>query len=57
MSGASAQYQNILNDLNRDVARQQPSDVIQFCADWFQDKLREEASRTLSSFQTKPTPH
>jgi cAMP-dependent protein kinase regulator len=55
MSGASAQYQNILNDLNRDVARQQPSDVIQFCADWFQDKLREEASRTFL-IQTEPTP-
>ncbi|GMK58579.1 hypothetical protein CspeluHIS016_0600210 [Cutaneotrichosporon spelunceum] len=42
MSGASAQYQNILNNLNKDVARQQPSDIFQFCADWFQDKLRDQ---------------
>ncbi|BEJ14261.1 hypothetical protein CspHIS471_0400280 [Cutaneotrichosporon sp. HIS471] len=50
MSGASAspQYQNILNDLNRDVARQQPSDLLQFCADWFQDKLRDERTSSTS---------
>ncbi|CAK9787138.1 unnamed protein product [Cutaneotrichosporon oleaginosum] len=60
MSGASAQYQNILNDLNRDVARQQPSDILQFCADWFQDKLREEVCKrkvlTIDLLPSSPLP-
>lgn len=42
MASNSTTYQSILNDLNRDVARQQPEDVVQFCADWFQDRLRHE---------------
>lgn len=29
-----ASYQAILNDLNRDVTRAQPGDVLQFCANW-----------------------
>lgn len=42
MAGSNPAYSAILNDLNRDVSREQPTDIIQFCADWFQDKLREE---------------
>lgn len=45
MASSNAEYQAILNDLNRDVARQQPEDIIQFCADWFQDKLKHQVSR------------
>ncbi|PWN32045.1 camp-binding domain-like protein [Meira miltonrushii] len=35
-------YAAILNELNRDVSRHQPRDPLQFCADWFAAKLREE---------------
>lgn len=31
----------ILNDLNRDVLRQRPADILQFCSDWFQTRLRD----------------
>ncbi|KAK4686892.1 cAMP-dependent protein kinase regulator, partial [Tremellales sp. Uapishka_1] len=41
-------YSAILNDLNRDVAKEQPKDVIQFCADWFQERLRTEVSIGLA---------
>lgn len=44
MASPNPAYQAILNDLNRDVAQKQPDDVVQFCADWFQDKLRKEVS-------------
>lgn len=27
-------YSAILNELNRDVARNQPEDVLQYCANW-----------------------
>lgn len=58
MSGTSnAQYQSILNDLNRDVARQQPSDVLQFCADWFQDKLRDEVGYIHQQQRHPPIPN
>nr|ODN98557.1 cAMP-dependent protein kinase regulator [Cryptococcus depauperatus CBS 7855] len=40
----SASWTAILNELNRDVAREQPTDVIQWAADWFHNKLRQEAS-------------
>jgi cAMP-dependent protein kinase regulator len=32
-------YTAILSDLNRDVLRSQPSDVLQFCANWFAARL------------------
>ena len=35
-------YASILNDLNRDVIRHRPLDPLQFCADWFQHRLRED---------------
>lgn len=41
-AGSNPQYNSILNDLNRDVSRESPKDILQFCADWFQDRLREE---------------
>ncbi|KAL7419692.1 hypothetical protein Q5752_005608 [Cryptotrichosporon argae] len=46
---ANQAYSAILNDLNRDVAREQPSDVVQFCADWFQDRLRNDRASTKSA--------
>ncbi|KAL1409539.1 hypothetical protein Q8F55_003523 [Vanrija albida] len=43
-AGSNPQYNSILNDLNRDVSRENPKDILQFCADWFQDRLRDERS-------------
>lgn len=37
-------YSNILQDLNRDVIRSQPTDVLQFCASWFNGRLEAERS-------------
>nr|XP_019012155.1 cAMP-dependent protein kinase regulator [Kwoniella pini CBS 10737]OCF50936.1 cAMP-dependent protein kinase regulator [Kwoniella pini CBS 10737] len=45
----STTWTNILNDLNRDVARDQPKDVIQWGADWFQGKLRQERQNSKPS--------
>ncbi|WWC60219.1 uncharacterized protein I303_102785 [Kwoniella dejecticola CBS 10117] len=45
----STTWTNILNDLNRDVARDQPKDVIQWGADWFQSKLRQERQVSKTS--------
>ncbi|WVR03933.1 hypothetical protein IAU60_000932 [Kwoniella sp. DSM 27419] len=38
----STSWTTILNELNRDVARDQPKDVVQWGADWFQAKLKHE---------------
>lgn len=45
-----AEYSLLLNDLNRDVLRAQPSDPLQFCATWFLNRLEQEriSSRSLS---------
>ncbi|WVQ78761.1 hypothetical protein IAT38_000852 [Cryptococcus sp. DSM 104549] len=45
----SASWPTILNELNRDVARDQPDDVIQWGADWFQAKLRNERQGSAAS--------
>ncbi|KEI36747.1 uncharacterized protein L969DRAFT_97143 [Mixia osmundae IAM 14324] len=39
-------YSSILNDLNRDVARNQPADIWQFCANWFNARLEEQRAAT-----------
>jgi hypothetical protein len=41
---ASEAYTTLLNQLNRDVAQAGPDDVLQYCADWFAQKLRDEVS-------------
>ncbi|GAA5967756.1 hypothetical protein JCM11641_005757 [Rhodosporidiobolus odoratus] len=43
-------YSAILSDLNREVLRAQPSDPLQFCANWFSQRLEQErvASRAAS---------
>ncbi|WRT65593.1 uncharacterized protein IL334_002538 [Kwoniella shivajii] len=51
----SASWTSILNDLNRDVARDQPKDVIQWGADWFQNKLRQERQGPQQSLSAPPT--
>ncbi|BGP25067.1 cAMP-dependent protein kinase regulatory subunit [Rhodotorula toruloides] len=35
-------YSAILSDLNREVLRAQPSDPLQFCANWFSSRLEQE---------------
>ncbi|UZJ56408.1 hypothetical protein CBS101457_005728 [Exobasidium rhododendri] len=42
-------YGSILNDLNRDVIRHRPLDPLQFCADWFHNRLRDERKVTTST--------
>lgn len=38
----STSWTDVLNELNRDVAREQPADAVQFGADWFQARLKRE---------------
>ncbi|GAA6060998.1 hypothetical protein JCM10212_000684 [Sporobolomyces blumeae] len=47
-------YSAILSDLNREVLRAQPSDPLQFCANWFASRLEQErtASRQTASHPT-----
>lgn len=54
MSAFTNDYSAILNDLNRDVLRQRPTDILQFCADWFQTRLRDHR-RVLSQGQDAAT--
>lgn len=44
----STGYATILNDLNRDVLRAQPTDPLQFCANWFNNRLAEERKSVLA---------
>lgn len=41
-------YQAILQDLNREVARSQPEDVWQFCANWVSSLLTDKLKMTAS---------
>lgn len=36
------EYSRLLNDLNRDVLRAQPSDPLQFCSTWFLQRLEQD---------------
>lgn len=42
-------YSAILSDLNREVLRAQPSDPLQFCANWFAHRLEQERSAARAS--------
>ncbi|GAA5925589.1 cAMP-dependent protein kinase regulatory subunit BCY1 [Sporobolomyces koalae] len=46
-------YSAILSDLNREVLRAQPSDPLQFCANWFASRLEHE--RTQARSNSSPT--
>jgi cAMP-dependent protein kinase regulator len=39
-------YSKLLNDLNRDVLLNQPNDPLQYCANWFNNRLASERSTT-----------
>lgn len=41
-------YSDILENLEQDIRRERPSDVLQFCADYFNGKLAEQRQRFLS---------
>ncbi|BFZ64793.1 hypothetical protein YB2330_005946 [Saitoella coloradoensis] len=45
------EYANILNELNREVLRSQPADVLQFCTDFFLRKLGQQRKDMLSAMQ------
>jgi cAMP-dependent protein kinase regulator len=49
----SSDYASILNELNRDVIRHLPHDPLQFCSDWFHNRLREDRRLTAASSSAK----
>ncbi|KAJ9125462.1 hypothetical protein QFC22_000423 [Naganishia vaughanmartiniae] len=52
----ASQLQALLSDLTSDFQANQPKDIVQFCADWFQDKLRQERSTQTSGNFSTPRP-
>ena len=42
-------YAEILNDLNQKVISAQPQDIIQFCANYFNQKLEEQRAQFLAA--------
>ncbi|AFR92701.1 cAMP-dependent protein kinase regulator [Cryptococcus neoformans C23] len=48
-------WTDILNDLNRDIALDNPTDVLQWGADWFQHKLRQERQNSNASTRQAPS--
>ncbi|KAF9182715.1 hypothetical protein BGZ51_004481 [Haplosporangium sp. Z 767] len=49
-------YAEILNDLNQKVISAQPQDVLQFCANYFNQKLEEQRARFLTAARAAPQP-
>ncbi|KAI1321587.1 hypothetical protein EDD11_003067 [Mortierella claussenii] len=47
-------YAEILNDLNQKVIAAQPQDVLQFCANYFNNKLEEQRVRFLATARAAP---
>jgi hypothetical protein len=48
----STAYSEILENLEREIRRERPSDVLQFCADYFNGKLAEQRQTFLSQGTT-----
>ncbi|KAK0520206.1 hypothetical protein OC835_007283 [Tilletia horrida] len=46
-----SEYARILNDLNRDVLRARPLDPLQFCANWFNNRLESERKSVVLAQQ------
>jgi cAMP-dependent protein kinase regulator len=44
MSQPAPSWNDLLSELNSDVQREQPSDLVQWGADWFQARLRKDVS-------------
>lgn len=45
----STTWTDLLNELNRDVARDRPRDVVQWGANWFQNRLSKEVSEAFTN--------
>ena len=45
---SSPSWTELLNELNREVSREQPKDVVQWAADWFQARLKRDVSFNLT---------
>jgi cAMP-dependent protein kinase regulator len=39
-----AEFPEILRELNRAILKAQPSDIVQFCADYFNEKVKQGGS-------------
>ncbi|KAI0463740.1 hypothetical protein LJB42_002745 [Komagataella kurtzmanii] len=48
-------YTDVVNDLSRELSLKKPKDVIQFCADYFNNKLAEDPARQQPSTATAPS--
>ncbi|KAG2146679.1 cyclic nucleotide-binding-like protein [Suillus clintonianus] len=46
-------FDNLIQDLTRDVCRVQPKDALQFCANWFQSRLEEQRTRTRDALHQR----
>jgi hypothetical protein len=47
-------FDNVLKDLNREILRDQPTDIIQYCATYFTAKLKEEKRPGISFVSLMP---
>jgi len=47
-------FEQLTDDLARDVARAQPRDIVQFCANWFNSRLEEQRLRMRDALVTNP---
>ncbi|KAF9569978.1 hypothetical protein EC968_002379 [Mortierella alpina] len=50
-------YAEILNDLNQKVISAQPQDILQFCANYFNQKLEEQRAQFLATARSAPQPN
>lgn len=48
-------FDALVADLTRDVHRAQPKDALQFCANWFQNRLEEQRTRTRDALSRRPS--
>ncbi|KAI7939227.1 hypothetical protein MJO29_013963 [Puccinia striiformis f. sp. tritici] len=45
MSQTNSSYLSLINELEREIIRNTPADLLQFCASWFQNKLEQERTQ------------
>ncbi|KAK0467150.1 cyclic nucleotide-binding-like protein [Desarmillaria tabescens] len=46
-------FDQLIDDLTRDANRVQPNDALQFCANWFQQRLEEQRARTRDALSRR----
>jgi len=49
-----ASFEELIADLQKDAQRAEPSDPLQFCANWFHDRLQEQRARALNILSQNP---